>query len=83
MKKNFAANFAQTVDSEILNEEREDFHEFLLTYCYILTNNIYSVKDHIYSNLKRLIRDYTLVVIPGYKNSCAIIPVKGNYLTKM
>ena len=36
VKKNLAANFeslAQAVNSEILNEEKEDFHEFLRAYC--------------------------------------------------
>ena len=45
VKKKLAANFesfAQAVNSEILNEENEDFHEFLQAYCDILTKNVYS-----------------------------------------
>ena len=86
VKKNLAANFeslAQAVNSEILNEEKEDFHEFLRAYCDIFTKNVYSTKDYTYSNLKRLIKDDTLVVIPGDKDSCVIIMDKVDYVTKM
>ena len=75
-KKNLAANFeslAEAVNSEILNEEKEDFHEFLRAYCDILTKNVYFTKDYTYSNLKWLIKGGTLVVIPGDKDSCVII----------
>ena len=47
VKKNLAANFeslAEAVNSEILNEEKEDFHEFLRAYCDILTKNVTSLK---------------------------------------
>ena len=86
VKKNLPANFeslAQAVNSEILNEEKEDFHEFLRAYCDIFTKNVYSTKDYTYSNLKRLIKDDTLVVIPGDKDSCVIIMDKVDYVTKM
>ena len=86
VKKNLAANFeslAQAVNSEILNEEKEDLHEFLRAYCDIFTKNVYSTKDYTYSNLKRLIKDDTLVVIPGDKDSCVIIMDKVDYVTKM
>ena len=83
MKKNFAADFVKIVGSQILNEKREDFHEFLLIYCYIFTSNVYSAKDYTYSNLKRLIRDDTLVVLPDSKNYSVIITYKGGYVTKM
>ena len=75
-KKNLAANFeslAEAVNSEILNEEKEDFHEFLRAYCDILTKNVYFTKDYTYSNLKWLIKGGTLVVIPGDTDSCVII----------
>ena len=86
VKENLAANFvslAQTVDSEILNEEKEDFHDFLRAFCGIFTNNISSAKYSLYSNLKRLIKDDTLVVIPSGKDSCVIIINKVDYVTKM
>ena len=86
VKKNLAANFessAQAVNSEILNEEKEDFHEFLRAYCDKFTKNVYSTNNYTYSNLKRLIKDDTLVVIPGDKDSCVIIMDKVDYVTKM
>ena len=49
VKKNLAANFeslAHAVNSEILNEEKEDLHKFLLAYCDIFTKNVYSTKDY-------------------------------------
>ena len=51
IKKNLTANFeplAQTVDNEILNEEKEDFLEFLQSYCDIFSKNVYSTKDYTY-----------------------------------
>ena len=66
-----------------MNEENEDFHEFLQAYCDILTKNVYSTKDYTYSKLKRLIKDDTLVVIPGNKDSCVIVMNKVDYVIKM
>ena len=86
VKKNLAANFeslAQTVGSEILKQEKEDFHEFLPAYWDIFTKNVYSTKDYTYSNLKRLIKDDTLVVISGDKDSCVITMDKVDYVTTM
>ena len=86
VRKNLAANFeslAQTVHSEILNEVKEDFHKSLRLSCDIFTKNVYSTKDYTYSNLKWLIKDDTLVVILGDKDSCVIIMDKVDYVTKM
>ena len=86
MKNNLAANFeslTQTVDNEILNEEKEGFHEFIRTCCDKLTKNVYSIKDYFSSNLKQLIKDDTLVVIPGDKDPCVIIIDKVDYVKKM
>ena len=47
IKKNFTANFeslTQTVDSEILNKEKEDFHQFLQSFCDLFSENAYSIK---------------------------------------
>ena len=40
-------------------------------------------KDYTYSNLRQLIKDDILVVIPGDKDSCVIIINKVDYVTKM
>ena len=76
VKTNLAANFeslAQAVNSEILNEEKKDFHEFLQVFRDIFSKNVYSTKDYTYSNLKQLIKDDNLLVIPGDKGYCVII----------
>ena len=39
--------------------------------------------DYTYSDLKRLIKDYTLVVISGGKDPCATIMDKVDYVRKM
>ena len=86
MKKNLDANFeslVQKVDSEIFNKEREDFHECLLAYCDTSTKNVYSAKDYTFSNLKRLIKDDTLVLLPGDKDCCVIIMDKVDYMNKI
>ena len=47
IKKNFTANFeslTQTVDSEILNEEKEGFRKFLQSYCDLFSENVYFIK---------------------------------------
>ena len=47
IKKNFTANFeslTQTVDSEILNEEKKGFQEFLQSYCDLFSENVDFIK---------------------------------------
>ena len=51
IKKNLAVNFeslTQTIDSEVLNEKKEDFHKFLQSYCDIFGKNVYSTKNYTY-----------------------------------
>lgn len=75
MGKNLAASFEsldQTAGGDTLNEERTRFSVFLLDY-YMFAKNVYSSKDCTQSNLKGLFQYYTLVVIPGYKDSCVAI----------
>ena len=84
VKTNLAANFeslAQAVNSEILNEEKKYFHEFLQVFRDIFSKNVYSTKDYTYSNLKQLIKDDNLLVIPGDKGYCVIIMDKVDYVT--
>ena len=86
VKKNLGANLefvAQSVDRYIKNEEREHFHEFLRAYCDIFTKNIYSSKDPTYANLKRLIKNENIVIIPGDKDSCVVIMNKSDYVQKL
>ena len=51
IKKNLAVNsesLTQTIDSEILNKKKEDFHKFLQFYWDIFSKNVYSTKDYTY-----------------------------------
>ena len=73
IKKNLGANLeflAQSVDKHILDDKREHFHEFLRAYCDMFTKNIYSTRDSTYSNLKRLINNEDIVIIPGDRLLC-------------
>ena len=45
----------------------------------ILTKSVYSTKDNTYQNLKRIINDKTLAVVPGDKDSCVIIMRIANF----
>ena len=86
IKKNLGANLeflAQSVDKHILNDKREHFHEFLRAYCDMFTKNIYSTRDSTYSNLKRLIKNEDIVIIPGDKDSCVVVMNKSDYVQKL
>ena len=86
IKKDLGANLeflAQSVDKHILDDKREHFHEFLRAYCDMLTKNTYSTRDSTYSNLKRLIKNEDIVIIPGDKDSCVVIMNKSDYVQKL
>ena len=75
VKKTIASSFeslAQSVNSSVSNEKREELHEFLRVYCDMFTKNVYASKDYTYTNLSRLIKNETIVVVPGDKDSCVI-----------
>lgn len=46
---------------------KEDFHEYLRAYTDILTKNCYATKWYNYSNIKRLVKDEKIEVVPGDK----------------
>ena len=86
IKRNLAANLevvAEKVTDSLDKEIREDFHEFLRVHTEFLTKNIYSTKDDTYHNLKRIVNDKTLAVVPGDKDSCGIIMERADYMVKM
>ena len=49
----------------------------------MFTKNVYASKDFTYSNLSRLIRNESIVVIPGDKDSCVIVMDKADYTRKL
>ena len=80
VKKNIATsmeNVAEAVDKDLDNEQREDFHELLPAYTDILSKNLYFSTDYTCNKLKRLIKDESIVVIPGDKDS-AIVTMDKN-----
>ena len=81
VKKNIAAsmeNVAEAVDKDLDNEKREDFHELLQAYMDIFSKNLYFSTDCTYNNLKRLIKDESIVFIPGDKDSAIVITDKND-----
>ena len=42
-----------------------------------------NIKDHIYNNLKRLIKNKSLCVLSGDKDSCVVIINKQDYIQKL
>ncbi|XP_066923867.1 uncharacterized protein [Clytia hemisphaerica] len=86
VKKNLAANLeslAQSTDKDVPNEQKEEFHELLRAYCDMFTKNIYDSKDYTYTNLKRLINNDSIVIIPGDKDSSVVVMNKVDYVNKL
>ena len=71
------------VTDSLDKEVREDFHKFLRVHTEFLTKKVYSTKDDTYHNLKRIVNDKTLAVVPGDKDSCEIIMKRTGYIVKM
>ena len=76
-------NVAKAVNKDLDNEKREDFHELLRAYTDILSKKLYFSTDYTYNNLKHLIKDESIVVIPGDKDSAIVIMDKNDYAKKM
>ena len=76
-------NVAKAVNKDLDNEKREDFHELLRAYTDILSKKLYFSTDYTYNNLKHLIKDESIVVIPGDKDSAIVIMDKNDYVKKM
>ena len=77
IKKKLAANLevdTEKVTDSLDKEVWEDYHEFLRAHTDI---------DDTYHNLKRIISDKTLPVVPGDKDSCVIIKKKADFIAKM
>ena len=74
-----AGKVGHSIDKEVL----EDFHKFLRAQTGILTKNVYLTKDDTYHNLKCIINDKTLAVVPRDKDSCVIIMNRADYIAKM
>ena len=76
VKKNIAAsmeNVAEAVDKDLDKEQEEDFHELLRAYTDILEKNLRFSRDYKYNNLKHLIKDESIVVTPGDKDSAIVM----------
>ena len=74
---------AEAVEKDLDNEKREDFHELLRAYTDILSKNLYFSADYTYNNLNRLIKDESIVIMPGDKDSAIVIMYKNNCVKKM
>ena len=76
-------NVAVTVANTIKGDEKENFHEFLRAYTDIFSKNVYNTKDYTYHNLKSLIRNENVVLVPGEKKSSVVVLNKSDYISKM
>ena len=86
IKKNLAANLeciADTITNKLENDKKEEFHEFLRAYTDIVAKNIYHTKDDSYNNLKRIIKEDSMVVVSGDKDSCIVLMNKKDYVSKI
>ena len=57
-----------------------NYCEFTRIYSF---KELYFSTDYTYNNLKRLIKDESIVVIPGDKDSAIVIMDKNDYVKKM
>lgn len=86
IKKNLLSNLevvAEKVTNSLEKDVQEDFHEFLRARTDVLTKKVYLTKDYTYHNLKRIINDKTLAVVPGDKDACVVIMKRPDYLARM
>ena len=61
----------------------EEYHEFLRAYADIFPRNIYNSKDYTYHNLKLLIKNKDIKVLPGDKDSSIMIMDSKMYYEKL
>ena len=86
IKTLLAANLeslADSVNNDVEPEDKENFHEFLRAYTDMFTKNVFSTKDYTYHNLKCLINNKNIAIIPGDKESCVIILKRDDYVEKI
>ena len=74
-------SLADSIKGNIDHKNLEHFHEFLLGYTNIFTNNIYATKDYTYHNLRGMIQNKDIVVVKGDKDSSVVITKK--YVTNI
>ena len=61
----------------------EDFHDFLRAYTDVFTKNMCATKDFTYENLKNMINNDKLAIVPGDKDSCGVIMAREDYNDKL
>ena len=86
IKKVLAANLetvADKITETLTKDNRENFHEYLRAYTDIFTKNVYNTKDFTYQNLKNLVNNKDVVIVPGDKDSAIIVMNRPDYIKKM
>ena len=82
-RKFLAESTCQSVDKNIDQGLKQEFHELRRGYTDIFIKNVNNTKDHTYNNLKALIKNKNLCVLSGDKDSCVIIINKQDYIVKL
>ena len=82
-RKFLAESTCQSVDKNIDQGLKQEFHELRRGYTDIFIKNVNNTKDHTYNNLKALIKNKNLCVLSGDKDSCVIIMNKQDYIQKL
>ena len=86
IKKNLAASLETVADRityMIPDDKKEHFHEYLRANVDIMTKNVYASRDLTFNKLRNLIRDKSIAVMKGDKDSCVVIMEKKDYLQKL
>ena len=86
IKRDIAVEFehlASTFDGKVKPEQKENFHEFLRSYCNRFSNNIYQTKDGTYKKIHALKSRGEIVFLSGDKDSCVVIMNREDYIKKV
>ena len=73
------------IHENYLDQNRiENFHEFMLLFTDIFTNNMFTtIKDSTYHNLKDIVRDKNVMLLYGDKDSGVVVMNRTDYSSNM
>ena len=67
----------------INHDQQERFHEFFRAYTNIFTKHIHATKDFTYKNLDNIIKDESIAILSGDKDSGIVVMKKDDYNHKL
>ena len=86
IKRDLAVQFEslfRSVDELVTQERKEEFREFLRHIKYLLSQNVYHTKDNTFKETHKIRNNNNVVILPGDKDSSAIIMNRSDYTKKV